>query len=277
MTLHVYEEVQQRTPEWFALRRGIVTASNVDKLISTGRPPADAYDCTDCGAKTGNPCLSKAKSKGTPAAIKTFHPARSVLAAAADARVLEVADDDTSRALTATLVAERIAGITEDTFISHDMWRGIDLEPIARDTYSGHHAAAEEVGFMVRREDTWTLGYSPDGLVGADGLLEVKAPRAKGHVLAVLNDEVPAFNMAQIQAGLLVSGRKWLDFIPYVAGLPLWVKRVFPDPKWHEVIVAACERFETTAAQMVADYQAKTAGLPITEPYDPMKVELTLA
>ena len=62
------------------------------------------------------------------------------------------------------------------------------------------------------------LGHSPDGLVGDDGLLEIKAPRAKAHVLAVSPTSAPHY-MAQLQAGLLVSGRAWIDFVPFCGGL----------------------------------------------------------
>jgi hypothetical protein len=89
-------------------------------------------------------------------------------------------------------------------------------------------APVRESGFLIRREDTWTLGYSPDGLVGDDGLIEVKAPRPRQHLRTILSGEVPAYHMPQIQAGLLVTGREWIDFISYVGGMPLWVKRVSP-------------------------------------------------
>ena len=181
---------------------------------------------------------------------------------------LKVADNDTSRALTATLVAERISGWTEDTAMTWDMARGIDSEPIARDIYSGHYQQAVEVGFMVLERDGWQLGFSPDGLVGSDGLIEIKAPRAKTHLNTILADRVPAYYMAQCQAGLLVSGRKWLDFVSYCGGLPLYVTRVLPDSRWHKAIEAACVQFEKTAAEMVAAYRKATKGLPATERID---------
>lgn len=190
---------------------------------------------------------------------------------------LKVADNDTSRAVTATLAAERIADFTEDLPMTSDMWRGVDSEPLARDIYARHFAPVTEVGFM--REDRWgfSIGYSPDGLVGDDGLIEIKAPRAKTHVLTVLADQVPPYYMAQLQCGLLVSGREWIDFVSYVGGLPLWVKRVHPDPAWHEAIVAAVANFETTAAEMVARFNNLTSDLPATERIDFANVELKLA
>lgn len=181
---------------------------------------------------------------------------------------LKVASNDVSRGIVTTLAAERITGWTEDTPMTSDMWRGVESEPFARDVYSSHYAAVTEVGFMVREETAWRLGYSPDGLVGDDGLIEIKAPRAKTHVRTILADEVPAHYMAQCQGGLLVSGRDWIDFVSYVSGMPLYVKRVEPDPAWREAIRDACIAFEQDAAQLVADYEKRVADMPKTERID---------
>lgn len=178
---------------------------------------------------------------------------------------LKVADNDTSRGLTALLAAERITGWTEETGMTADMWRGVESEPIARDLYSSHYQQAVEVGFMVREEEGWTLGYSPDGLVGDDGLIEVKSPRAKQHLRTILADQVPAYYMAQVQAGLLVSGREWVDYVSYCGGMPLYVCRVERDPEYHLAIVEAVTTFETNVTAIVADYQARVADMPKTE------------
>ena len=181
---------------------------------------------------------------------------------------LKVADNDTSRGLTALLVAERITGWTDPTYQSDDMFRGVVCEPIARDIYSGYYQQAVECGFMRLDLDRWTLGYSPDGVVGTDGLVEIKCPRAKTHLKTVLADKVPAQYMAQLQAGLLVSGRDWIDFVSYVGGMPLFVKRVVPDERWFDAIHEAVAAFEDTAAQMVAAYEQATEGMPETERID---------
>lgn len=188
---------------------------------------------------------------------------------------LKVASNDVSRGLITTLAAERITGWTEDTPMTSDMWRGVESEPFARDIYSSHYAEAREIGFMVREEDGWRLGYSPDGLVGDDGLIEIKSPRAKTHLKTILADEVPAHYMAQCQAGLLVSGRKWIDFVSYCGGMPLYRKRVLPDPDWFDAITAACIQFETDAARIVADYETRIADMPTTERID-FNLEMSL-
>lgn len=182
------------------------------------------------------------------------------------AKTIKPADNIHARALTATLVAERITGWTDDTYVSFDMMRGHEIEPIARDLYSKHFARVTEMGFMVREDDRgYRFGYSPDGLVGTWGLIETKCRRPKEHVAAVLADEVPAENMAQIQGGLFVTNREWCDYLSYSPGMAMWRKRVLPDPQWFEAIALAVEAFEIAAAEMTAKYLAAVEGLPATE------------
>ena len=71
---------------------------------------------------------------------------------------------------------------------------------------------------------------------------------------AILADAVPDHYMAQLQAGLLVSGRDWVDYVSYSGGMPLYVKRVHPDPRWFEAITHAWEIFEETAAVTIDTY-----------------------
>lgn len=183
------------------------------------------------------------------------------------ANTIKPAKNDYSRALTAQLVAERITGHVDPVYVSDDMLRGQEDEPRARDLYSKTYAPVTETGFMVRDFGGYRIGYSPDGLVGDDGLIEVKSRRPKKHLATILANEVPTENMAQIQCGLLVSGRDWCDYLSYAGGMPMWGKRVYPIPRWFDAITAVAELFEQTAAQMVADYEAATAGLPLTERY----------
>ena len=177
----------------------------------------------------------------------------------------KVASNDTSRTLVAQLVAERITGWTDPVYVSDDMLRGHDDEPRAVDVYAEHFAPVTATGFMVRDDWGFSIGYSPDGLVGTDGLIEVKSRRAKKQLQTILDDAVPAENMAQIQCGLLVSGRVWCDYVSYCGGMPLYVKRVYGDPNWFDAIVAAVTSFELAASLMTEQYEAATAGLPATE------------
>jgi hypothetical protein len=121
---------------------------------------------------------------------------------------------------------------------------------------------------MVRDDFGFRLGYSPDGLVGDTGLIEIKSRKQKKHLATILADAVPSENMAQLQCGLLVSGREWIDYVSYCGGMPLYVKRVYPDPKWFTAIIEAGEQFEATAAEVVERYTEATAGMPPTERID---------
>lgn len=215
MTLTIHDNIEQGTDQWHDVRRGIITASAVGKLVTA----------------------------------KTIKPA----------------ENDYSRDLTRVLAAERITGFTEPTFISSDMWRGIDDEPIARAKYAEHYAPVVEAGFLT--EDKWgfTIGYSPDGLVGDDGLIEIKSRRSKKHLDTILTGQVPIENVAQLQCGLLVSGRAWIDYVSYCAGMPLFVTRVLPDQQWFNAILTAVELFEANVADITSAYQAAIVGLHPTE------------
>ncbi|WP_245558120.1 YqaJ viral recombinase family protein [Nocardia thailandica] len=261
--LVLYPNLIQGSDEWLAQRCGMLTASTIGSLISARKLSAIDYTCPACDAPPSESCRSKVHADTT---IKSLHAERADMARRHAAHtVLEVANNDTSRSLTALLVAERITGWTDPVFMSDDMFRGIEDEPRARDKYSEHYAAVTETGFMVREYPGFHLGYSPDGLVGADGLIEIKSRRPKIHVEHILAGRVPADNMAQCQAGLLVSGRSWLDYVSYAGGMPMWVTRVYPDRRWFNAILAAGKAFEDTAADMIRRYRAAVEGLPTTE------------
>jgi len=215
MSLHEFNAIEQGSEAWHDQRRGMVTASVVNQLVT--------------------------------------------------AKTLKPAVNDYSRGLTASLVAERITGYTEPTFMNDDMFRGVIDEPRAVEKYAEHFAPVTTTGFLVCDDWGFEIGYSPDGLVGDDGLIEVKSRRQKKQLQTILNDAVPPENMAQLQAGLLVTAREWIDYISYAGGMPMYVKRVFPDHKWFEAIVAAVELFEDNAKQMTDAYRAAAAGLPMTE------------
>lgn len=180
-------------------------------------------------------------------------------------RTLKPAANDASRSLVSLLVAERITGWCEPSWSGGDMIRGQLDEPLAAAWYSQHAAPVTTAGLVVRDDWGFTIGYSPDGLVGDDGLIEVKSRQPKKHLATVLADQVPPECMAQIQCGLLVSGRAWCDYLSWCGGMPMWTIRVLPDPAWQEAIVDAVAAFEELAARMVADYERAVDGLPLTE------------
>ena len=215
MTLTTYDDLEQGSPEWHDVRRGILTASTVSQFI-------------------------------TPKTIKA-------------------AANDKTRSMAYQLVAERITMFTEPSYTSADMEDGHIEEPLARDKYSENYALASEVGFMVRDFGGFRIGFSPDGVVGSDGIIELKSRAQKKHLQTIIADEVPAENIGQVMCGLLISGRAWCDYVSYCGGMKLWVKRVYPDQRWFDAILEVGATFEESAASMIATYHAATEAMPDTE------------
>jgi len=181
---------------------------------------------------------------------------------------LKVADNEGSRGLLETLVAERLTGHVDFIYPTADMQRGTLDEPLARDLYAEHYAPVEQIGFAVREFDGLKLGASPDGLVGEDGGIEIKSRRPKQQLRTILSDTVPAENMAQIQALMLVLQRDWWDYVSYAGGWPLYVKRVYPDPMWQLAIQSALVDFEDRAERMIAAFHNAAEGRPVAPRVD---------
>ena len=121
----------------------------------------------------------------------------------------------------------------EETYKNEVMQRGNDLEPLARQAYQEHSLnLVEEITFFDC--DDW--GYSPDGLVGDDGLIEIKCPQATTHTKYLFDDKLPTEYKAQCQGGLWISGREWLDFVSFHPSFKdnksLFIKRVYRDEEF---------------------------------------------
>lgn len=190
------------------------------------------------------------------------------------ARTVKAANNDTSRGLYATLIAERITGRVEPVAQSRAMLRGTLLEDEARRLYSAQTGwPVQQIGFARLEEPYWVLGASPDGLLGDDGGLEIKSPSPKTHVRTVLSGEIPAYNRAQVQACMLVTGRSWWHFVSYLPGEPLFIVRDEPDAAWVAAIEEAVAKFEEHARNTEAEYRNATRGLTPTPYWNPFEEE----
>jgi len=87
------------------------------------------------------------------------------------------------------------------------------------------------------------VGYSPDSLVGTNGLLEIKTKLPKFQIEVLLSGEIPAEHVAQCQGGLWVSEREWIDFVSYWPGMPLFIKRAYRDDIMIRTIAERVEAF----------------------------------
>ena len=134
----------------------------------------------------------------------------------------------------AELVAQRLTGICPDGFKSAAMQWGIDNEDEGRLAYEiATGSSVEQVGFMDHPTIEWA-GASPDGLVGDDGMLELKCPNTATHIDWVLGrTKIPAKYMTQMYWQMACAGRQWVDFVSYDPRLPgelmLWIQRVERD------------------------------------------------
>ena len=131
------------------------------------------------------------------------------------------------------LIGEAGSCQREESYSNSSMEWGTETEPEARNYYqSVNDCIVTEVGFIEHSE---YIGVSPDGLIGEDGLLEIKCPNTSTHVGYILDDKLPAVYRAQVQGQLWCSGRKWLDFVSYdprYAPRPYWCKRVERDEQY---------------------------------------------
>lgn len=175
---------------------------------------------------------------------------------------LKIANNDKTRAHAYELAFQRITGFVEPQYVSDAMLRGKEDEIYAREAYREHFAEVTETGFVTNDGFGFTIGYSPDGIVGDDGLIECKSRCGKYQVQTIAENAVPEEYVLQLQTGLLVTGRKWIDFISYCGGLPMFVKRVEPDPEMQEAIIAAATAFEARVAEVEQAYRSTLTNMP---------------
>jgi len=205
--IKIHEEVVQGSQDWMALRCGVLTASDMHKIVTE--------------------------------------------------TTLKAANNDKSRAHVYEILSQKITKHVEPTYENMNMLRGYEDEIESRRLYSENYAPVTEVGFITNDKWGFTLGYSPDGLVGDDGLIECKSRAQKYQIQTILNGTVPPEYVMQLQTGLLVSEREWIDFISYCGGLPMYTLRVYPDAKIQEAIIEAARVFYDKIDEMILQFSEK--------------------
>lgn len=167
---------------------------------------------------------------------------------------LKPASNDKERAHLYELLAQRVTGYVEPGYQGANMVRGHEDEVYARIEYHEHFAPVAECGFVTNDKWGFTLGYSPDGVVGDVGLIECKSRMQKYQVRTILDGEVPDEYILQIQTGMLVAEREWCDFISYCGGMPMVTIRVYPDERIQSAIIDAASAFEDRLSVKIAMY-----------------------
>lgn len=201
-----------------------------------------------------------------------WHQARCGLLTASEMKLiitptLKAASNDKERAHVWELLAQRLTQYVEPSYVADAMLRGWDDEILARELYGKTYTPVQEVGFVTNSKWGFTIGYSPDALVGDDGLLECKSRKQKFQIETIASGKVPDDFVIQLQTGLLVTEREWIDFVSYSGGLPMVTIRVEPDPIVQDAIIAAATAFEDRIAQRKAEYMGalKSSRLVPTE------------
>lgn len=202
-----HDNVEQGSDAWYSMRCGLLTASEVSRII-------------------------------TP--------------------TLKIANNEKTRIHLYELMAQRITKYVEPSYVSESMTRGHIDEIDAREKYSEKYSPVTECGFVTNNKHGLTIGYSPDGLVGDDGLIECKSRAQRFQVQTivenVINGTSPDDFMLQVQTGLIVAERKWCDLISYSGGLPMATMRVYPDERIAEAIIEAAQAFEASLQEKLAAY-----------------------
>ena len=158
----------------------------------------------------------------------------------------------------AQLVAERLTGTPAESFTNAAMQWGTDTEPMARSAYeaaTGHFVT--EVGFIRHPELEWA-GASPDGLVGDDGLVEIKCPNTATHIDYLLTRKIPSKYEAQMTWQLVCTGRQWCDWVSFDPRMPehlqLLVVQYRPTDEFvlaiTKEVVTFLDEVEDTVAQL---------------------------
>jgi len=143
------------------------------------------------------------------------------------------------------LVAERMTGHTISLEQSAWMQRGTEIEPEASAYYElERDAEVEEVGLILR--DDGRVGCSPDGLVGDDGMVEIKVPAPHTHVDYLLSGELPGKYRAQVQGQLWIAEREWCDFISYHPELPALIVREYRDEDYIAALAESADKLVAT-------------------------------
>lgn len=157
------------------------------------------------------------------------------------------------------LVLERVTGNKADSYMNASMQWGVDQEPFARAAYEAAKSVmVDEVGF-VSHPTIEMAGASPDGLVGDDGMVEIKCPDSKTALECWLSDSpVEGKYFAQMQWQMRCAGRAWCDYVVFDPRMPakaqLFVTRVQRDDEW----LATTEQ---EVIKFLAEVDAKVAAL----------------
>jgi hypothetical protein len=162
--------------------------------------------------------------------------------------VMAKGEGKTRRTYMLKLAGEILTGTPMDSHSNHHMERGKEMEPDARNLYAFMHDCEPQLVGFIRNGQK---GCSPDSLVGANGMCEIKTKLPHLQVDCLLSDRLPPEHRAQCQGALWVAEREWIDFVSYWPGLPLFVIREHRDEEYIAKLAAAVDEFNDELAATV--------------------------
>jgi putative phage-type endonuclease len=158
----------------------------------------------------------------------------------------------------ARLLTERLTGIPQDAYTNAAMQHGIDTEPEARAAYQFEVGVLVKQVGLIKHPAIAGTHASPDGLVGDDGLLEVKCPNTATHLDRLLGEPIPAKYFTQMQWQMACTGRKWCDYVSFDPRLPENMRLHIERVRRHDVHIA---ELEAQVREFLAELDAKLAAL----------------
>lgn len=160
------------------------------------------------------------------------------------------------------LLCERLTGKVEESFKSAAMQRGNDLEPEARNWYQLETGEIVEQVSFIDHPNINDAGASPDGLVGTEGLIEIKCPNTATHIETLRSKKPSDRYYKQMQWQMACTGRKWCDFVSFDNRLPDNLAYFCVRIDRNEEVIAEIEQ-EVTAFLLELDVtQAELNALP---------------
>lgn len=217
----IIEDLEQGSPEWLAMRVGIVTASRVKDVMELLKDPKKESE-------------KRAKYRKE-------------------------------------LIWENLTGLTFPNFVTKAMENGSYNEPFGRAEYELKFGVdVDLVGFALH-PSIKKFGASPDGLVGKDGLIEIKCPGPMAHIETVLTGEIPPEYQWQMLGELVCTEREWCDYVSYdsTGRMPekqkLFVKRFYRDKERIARMEAEVIKFIGEMEKALADLKARPELPPTLE------------
>lgn len=160
----------------------------------------------------------------------------------------------------AQLVVERLTGCVTETFKNAYMERGNEDEEAARDCYSFFTGNDVDQIAFIKHPTIDCFGVSPDGLIGDDGMVEIKRKIPALHIKYILQNRIPPEYVKQMTAELACSGRKWNEFVSYCPEMPenmqLFICRMERDETAIKVMEQSVIEFDKAVNKMIQELKA---------------------